>query len=52
MDGLVASECLYCGDAMISSVAEPFGVNAGPPTGRVTTASGRDDVSLDDDWEI
>lgn len=58
VDGLVASECVYCGDAMISSIAEPFGVAAGPPTGRRTAAQagpsslGDGDVTLDDDWEI
>jgi hypothetical protein len=50
VDSLVASECLYCGEAMIASIAEPFGVTAGPPTGRAALEGSA--VTLDDDWEI
>jgi vacuolar protein sorting-associated protein 18 len=56
IDSLVASECLYCGEAMISSVSEPFGVEAGPPTqptGRLAAVGlGLGSSTLDDDWEI
>jgi len=49
LDRTVAGECLYCGDVMIYSIAEPLTINS---VGAVRAPAAAGEVDDGDDWDV